>query len=210
MRRGFPAASDRRRREVAEQVGDESKLNATLLGLRGWRKPVFTTDDVEGVRQACAREELHLPRSTSSPPTGSSSCRPTCCASGPRVRLAVAAHRRALSLLAVFVVVACVAGAQLLASAKRWQAGRPAGEGRTEAGGGGGEGAGEGRGGTGGGARRAAARREEAARREAKRAQAMEDRRRAEEERLRKEGEERAAREARERGGRRAARGAEG
>ena len=52
---GKPAAL---KSKVAERVGDESKLNATLLGLRGWRKPVFTTDDVEGERVFRARRTV--------------------------------------------------------------------------------------------------------------------------------------------------------
>jgi len=203
---GKPAAL---KSKVAERVGDESKLNATLLGLRGWRKPVFTTDDVEGVRQACAREGLHLPALHLVAADRQQLVSSDLLRLWPaRVRLAVAAHRRALSLLAVFVVVACVAGARLLREhAKRAAAERSRREkaerklaeaeakarAKTEA------------------AQAAALAKqrrdeEEAARREAKRAQAMEDRRRAEEERLRKEGEERAAREAREKARREAKR----
>ena len=210
---GKPAAL---KSKVAERVGDESKLNATLLGLRGWRKPVFTTDDVEGVRQACAREGLHLPALHLVAADRQQLVSSDLLRLWPaRVRLAVAAHRRALSLLAVFVVVACVAGARLLREhAKRAAAERSRREkaerklaeaeakarAKTEA------------------AQAAALAKqrrdeEEAARREAKRAQAMEDRRRAEEERLRKEGEAaaRGARGAREgAAGGEAARGAEG
>ena len=203
---GKPAAL---KSKVAERVGDESKLNATLLGLRGWRKPVFTTDDVEGVRQACAREGLHLPALHLVAADRQQLVSSDLLRLWPaRVRLAVAAHRRALSLLAVFVVVACVAGARLLrehakraaaARSRREKAERKLAEAEAKA-----------RAKTEAAQAAALAKQrrdeEEAARREAKRAQAMEDRRRAEEERLRKEGEERAAREAREKARREAKR----